>query len=177
VTASSPGEGRGATFTIRLPLDREARTDTSSETAASDLPPATAASNALCGRRVLVVEDYDDARELVASVIRGAGAEVTSVISTAEALRCLAQAMPDLLVADLGLPGEDGYTLLRRIRAMPTPQAQALPAVALTAYARPSDRDRALDAGFLRYVIKPVDPEQLVAVLASVLAGPAAMER
>ena len=103
------------------------------------------------------------------SVIGAAGAVVTSATSTAEALKCLAEDPPELLVADLGLPGEDGYTLLKRIRAMNTPYTATLPAVALTAYARPSDRDRALAAGFLRYVIKPVDPEELVAALTSIL--------
>ena len=171
VTASSPGEGRGATFTIRLPLDRESRPATPSDAPVSDLPHASWPSNALRGRKVLVVEDYDDARELVASVIGAAGAGVTSATSTEEALKCLAEAAPDLLVADLGLPGEDGYTLLERIRAMNTPYTTALPAVALTAYARPSDRDRALAAGFLRYVVKPVDPEELVSVLTSILEG------
>ena len=125
--------------------------------------------DALHGRKVLVVEDHDDARELVANVLGAAGAEVISAASTGEALECMAGTTPDLLVADLGLPGEDGYTLLRRIRGMNTAETQALPAVALTAYARASDRERALAAGFLRYVIKPVDPAELVTVLASVL--------
>ena len=118
---------------------------------------------------MLVVEDHDDARELVASVIGAAGAEVTSVTTTEEALASLAETAPDLLVADLGLPGEDGYTLLKRIRALNTPSAAALPAIALTAYARPSDRDRALAAGFVHYVIKPVAPEELISVLTSIL--------
>ena len=77
--------------------------------------------------------------------------------------------MPDLLLADLGLPGEDGYALLGRVRAMNTPATRSLPAVALTAYARSSDRERALAAGFVRYIIKPVEPAELVDVLASVL--------
>jgi PAS domain S-box-containing protein len=169
VAASSPGEGRGATFTIRLPIDRESGAAAPSETAARGPLHAAGPSSALRGRKVLVVEDHDDARELVASVIGAAGAEVTSATSTGEALKLLGETAPDLLVADLGLPGEDGYTLLKRIRSMNTPYAAGLPAVALTAYARPSDRDRALAVGFLRYVIKPVDPEELVAVLASIL--------
>ena len=168
VAADSPGEGRGATFTIRLPLDRGIRASTRTETAATGLFGA-GLSHTLHGRRVLLVEDHDDARELVANVLGAAGAEVISVTSAEEALECIAGTMPDLLLADLGLPGEDGYALLQRIRAMNTSQAQALPAVALTAYARASDRERALAAGFLRYLIKPVDPAELVTVLASVL--------
>jgi len=169
VTANSPGEGRGATFTIRLPLDCDSRPTTPGDLPVSGLPQSSTPSHALRGRKVLVVEDYDDARELVSSVIGATGAVVTSATSTAEALKCLAEDPPELLVADLGLPGEDGYTLLKRIRAMNTPYTATLPAVALTAYARPSDRDRALAAGFLRYVIKPVDPEALVAALISIL--------
>jgi CheY-like chemotaxis protein len=92
---------------------------------------------------------------------------VSTAASTREALECIAVAIPDLLLADLGLPDEDGYTLLRRIRA--NPKLKALPAVALTAYARASDRERALAAGFLDYVIKPVDPQVLVNVIVSVV--------
>jgi CheY-like chemotaxis protein len=169
VAADSPGEGRGATFTIWLPLDRATQVSTPTETAASARSLDVGRSEALHGRKVLVVEDHDDARELVASVLGAAGAEVISVTSTQEALDCLDGTMPDLLLADLGLPGEDGYTLLRRIRAMKTSETDALPAVALTAYARASDRERALAVGFLRYVVKPVDPAELVNVLASVL--------
>ena len=117
--------------------------------------------------KVLVVEDHADARDLVACVLDAAGAEVTTAASSREALKGIAGTMPDLLLADLGLPDEDGYTLLRRIRANPT--SAALPAVALTAYARASDRERALAAGFLDYVIKPVDPQELVKVIVSVI--------
>ena len=119
---------------------------------------------------MLVVEDHDDARELVASVLAAAGAEVMTAASTAEALDRIAGTKPDVLLADLGLPGEDGYTLLRRIRAMKAFDAEALPAVALTAYVRASDRQRALAAGFLHYIVKPVDPEELVKVIVSVIA-------
>ena len=169
VAADSPGEGRGATFTIWLPHDRATPVSTPTETAAAALSLDVGRPEALHGRKVLVVEDHDDARELVASVLGAAGAEVISVTSTREALDCLGGMTPDLLLADLGLPGEDGYTLLRRIRAMKTSETDALPAVAITAYARASDRERALAAGFLRYVVKPVDPAELVNLLASVI--------
>ena len=118
---------------------------------------------------MLVVEDHDDARQLVVSVLGAAGAEVTSATSTREALACLSRVTPDLLLADLGLPGEDGYALLRHVRAMSSPEISAMPAVAITAYARASDRERALAAGFVRYVVKPVDPSELVSVVAAVL--------
>ena len=167
VEADSPGEGHGATFTIRLPIDRRARASTASETSALGLSMPGELSRPLHGHKVLVVEDHDDARDLVACVLDAAGAEVTTAASTREALEAITVTVPDLLLADLGLPDEDGYTLLRRIRAIPT--LGTLPAVALTAYARASDRERALAAGFLDYVIKPVDPQELVKVIVSVI--------
>ena len=171
VEADSPGEEHGATFTIRLPIDRRARASAPFETSPLGLSMPGGGPRPLHGRKVLVVEDHDDARDLVACVLGAAGAEVTTAASTREALERIAVTTPDLLLADLGLPDEDGYTLLRRIRAMPTLDAAALPAVALTAYARASDRERALAAGFLDYLIKPVDPQELVKVIVSVIEG------
>ena len=171
VDADSPGEGHGATFTIRLPIGRGTQSSGAPETAAADLSTSPGLSYPLQGRKVLVVEDHDDARELVARVLEAAGADVMTAASTRDALDRIAAAMPDLLLADLGLPDEDGYTLLKRIRAIPIPQAEALPAVALTAYARATDRDRALAAGFVDYIVKPVDPRELVRVIAAVIDG------
>ena len=102
-------------------------------------------------------------------MLEAAGAEVMTAASTPEAFDRIAAATPDVLLADLGLPGEDGYTLLKRIRRIKEFNASALPAIALTAYARASDRERALAAGFLHYIIKPVDPEELVKVITSVV--------
>ena len=103
---------------------------------------------------------------MVASVLGAAGAEVMTASSNAEALDRLSRTTPDVLVADLGLPGEDGCALLARVRAM---KIRDLPAVALTAYARASDRERAIAAGFVHYVVKPVDPDELVGVIASIV--------
>ena len=169
VEADSPGEGHGATFTIRLPIDRRSSDSTASDTSAVGRSSAAGLSRPLHGRKVLVVEDHDDARDLVACVLGAAGAEVITAASTGEALERIAGTTPDLLLADLGLPDEDGYTLLKRIRAIRTSETEALPAVALTAYARASDRERALAAGFLDYVVKPVDPQELVHVIVSVI--------
>jgi CheY-like chemotaxis protein len=166
--ADSAGEGHGATFTIRLPLT-EAGHDPTFAPAAAEGPTHAIHPRPLHGRKVLVVEDHDDARELVARVLGEAGAEVISARSTAEALESLTVTRPDLLLADLGLPFEDGYTLLQRVRAMTWADHQTIPAVALTAYARASDRERAIAAGFLRYIVKPVDPAELVDVLSAVL--------
>lgn len=169
VKADSPGEAHGATFTIYLPIGRPSEASTT-DRAAAETTVAAKPSPPLRGRKVLVVEDHDDARELVASVLEAAGAEVMTAASTPEALAAMAITLPDLLVADLGLPGEDGYMLLNHIRAMKAFDAAGLPAVALTAYARASDRERALAAGFERYIVKPVDPAELVKVIVSVFA-------
>jgi CheY-like chemotaxis protein len=115
---------------------------------------------------VLIVEDHDDARELIAAVLEAAGARVLSASSTAEALKEARDVRPDLLLADIGLPGEDGYMLLKKLRAI---HGADLPAIALTAYARASDRERALAAGFQQHVLKPVDPAQLVMTIVSLL--------
>jgi PAS domain S-box-containing protein len=168
VKADSAGEAHGATFTIQLPIDRGigvSTTDASATDQSADAKPRPS----LRGRKIFVVEDHEDARELVATVLRAAGAEVITAASTEEALNLIADTAPDVLLADLGLPGEDGYTLLRSIRAMQSFDAATLPAVALTAYARASDRERAVAAGFMHYIVKPVDPEELVNVIVSVV--------
>jgi len=120
----------------------------------------------LSDRVVLVVEDHDDARELVAGVLEGAGARVLSASTAQEAVDLATDVRPEVLVADVGLPGEDGYSLLARIRAM----VPEIPALALTAYARASDRDRAMAAGFQQHVVKPADPEQLLRVIVALLS-------
>ena len=169
VKADSAGQAHGATFTIHLPIDRRIGVLTTATTAA-ELSASAIPSQSLRGNKVLVVEDHDDARELVAAVLRAVGAEVMTAASGAEALDRVMGTTPDVLLLDLGLPGEDGYTLLRRIRAMNAFEGRVVPAVALTAYARASDRKRALAAGFLHYVVKPVDPEELVKVILGVVA-------
>ena len=163
VEAASAGEGHGATFTIHLPIaDRghtSARPAIDAELSAATWGPV------LRGRTILVAEDHDDARELIAGVLEAAGARVLSASTAQEAIERAAKVRPDVLVADLGLPGEDGYALLARIRDM----CPEIPALALTAYARASDRDRALAAGFQHHVIKPVDPQQLLELIAGLL--------
>jgi len=119
-----------------------------------------------------VVEDDSDARELLAMILRGAGATVTTASSVAEALQVLQRKPPHVLVCDIAMPGEDGYTLIRRIRA--GEGDPALPAVAVTAFARREDRDRALDAGFDLHMPKPVEPAELVSAVASLARHQAA---
>jgi CheY-like chemotaxis protein len=119
---------------------------------------------------VLVVDDELDARELVAEAFKSAGAIVYMAASARDALGVLATAQPDVLVSDIGMPFEDGYALMRQIRELPAERGGQIPALALTAYARAADADRAFDAGYQRHVAKPVDPLLLVHLVAG-LAG------
>ena len=118
--------------------------------------------------RVLVVDDEPDARDLFASMLRGAGAVVTTAISAAEARHLLATNPPQVLVADIEMPEEDGYELMHTVRSGGGPKQ--LIAVAVTAYARDVDKRRALDAGFDWHLAKPVEPDDLISVIASLLA-------
>jgi len=120
--------------------------------------------------RVLIVDDEADARELVSTVLQSQGAEVAIASSVSEALAQLAAFQPQVLVSDIGMPREDGYSLMRQVRSLPLEQGGRIPAVALTAYARAEDRRRALMVGFQSHVAKPVNPTELVIVVAS-LAG------
>ena len=166
VHAMSAGEGHGATFVIRLPAGDRSHPIAPRPSVPAGLA-ASAASQKLSGRTILVVEDDRDARELIAGVLAVAGARVTAASNTRDAITLAKEERPDILLADLGLPGEDGFVLLTEFRAL----YADVPAIALTAYARTTDRDRVLAAGFLRHVIKPVDPKQLVDLVSSILAG------
>jgi CheY-like chemotaxis protein len=159
VRAHSPGPHRGATFIVELPVgsvQSSPRTKTPAE-------PVT-----LHGISVLIVDDNDDGREMLAANLAQYGAEVRDVSSAAEALRIVAEAdsRPDVVVSDLGMPETDGYELVRRIRAIPG--ASHLPAIAVTAYAHGEDRIRALVAGYHTHLAKPVDGAMLAAAIAAV---------
>jgi PAS domain S-box-containing protein len=171
VGAESGGEGKGARFTVRLPV-RPVQAEPAAVAPAADAagsgPAAPAEPVSLAGLRVLVVDDDADARELVRVVLGNSGAEVSSASTADEAMQLLTRQVPDVLVSDIGLPGEDGYGLIRRLRGQP--QTARLPALALTAYASIVDQDRALEAGFQRHLAKPVDPSELVKAIASVVA-------
>ncbi len=165
VSASSAGEGEGATFTVHFPLG---------------LPLATPAQEAivpssvsLSGLRLLVVDDEPDMREMLASALEQHGAEVATAASGEEALRWLAENRADLLVSDIAMPGMDGCALVRELRRAGTGRVARMPAVAVSAFARPEDRRDALEAGFQDYLTKPVEPEVLVARIAA-LARPRA---
>jgi len=164
VDAASQGEGRGATFTVRLPMSVvEARADQSA--AMPRLPRLDAL-------RILVVDDNTDGRALTSLVLTQAGASVKAAASVREALQMLDGERPDVLVSDIGLPDEDGFGLIRRIRQHEAEHGGFLPAVALTGYARPEDRDRSLAAGYQAHVPKPVDPAELAAAIATIAHHP-----
>ena len=126
-------------------------------------------SLALAGFRILVVDDDEDSRFYITTVLAADGAIVTTVESAAAALEVLPELQPDVCIFDIAMPGEDGYSLIRKVRALTTDSAGQVPAVALTAYADAEDRLWALEAGFQIHVAKPVDPEELVITVANLV--------
>jgi PAS domain S-box-containing protein len=172
VTASSAGEGRGATFTVTLPLlDPADSADAASGDRGEGAAPATDElpedSPRLDGVRVLVVDRSEEVREVIARILRLSGAEVEAVGSAADALAAFAGTVPDVLLSAIDMEGETGYSLLRKVRSLPRDVGGAVPAAALTAYSRTEDRVRALRAGFQMYMPKPVQPAELLAVVAA----------
>ncbi len=164
IEAESPGEGRGATFTVHLPAFRaEAAGGPSGATKAA----AGRRRKALAGVRVVVVEDDDDTRQLLDTVLTGCGAQVAPARDVGSALEAIERVRPDVVLSDVGLPAEDGYALARRASELPRDRGGGAALVALTAYAGPEDRARALAAGFGHHVAKPIEPEELVALVAS----------
>jgi PAS domain S-box-containing protein len=167
VSVHSEGEGKGATFTIMLPIVsvvNDKNENQGEEVITFDGLPS------LAGLKVLVVDDEPDTRELIREVLKECGSEVITSHSAAEALEALEQHKPDILISDLGMPDEDGYSLISKIRALPAERGGQIPAAALTAYARAEDRMRVLRSGFQFHLPKPVDSAELVTVVAS-LAG------
>ncbi|HEX3250141.1 MAG TPA: ATP-binding protein [Pyrinomonadaceae bacterium] len=173
VAVASEGEGKGATFTITLPFvgvvvgqkeDEAAHPTQHDETISFEGLPS------LHGLKVLVVDDEPDTRELISEVLKECGSEVITSRSAVEALEALEQYKPDILISDLGMPDEDGYSLISKIRALPAERGGQIPAAALTAYARAEDRMRVLRSGFQFHLPKPIDSAELVTVVAS-LAG------
>ena len=157
VSAESPGEGLGATMTVHLPV-REVRTHPTTDQSAE--PRGTA----LSGLRVLLVDDEADTRDMLRVLLEVQGATVTAASSAGEALDLLRRHPTDVLLADIGMPEQDGYALIEAVRALPTSEA-IVPAVAVTAYVSSRDRARAFKSGYGWHVAKPVDPDQLIAVI------------
>ena len=176
VEVHSEGKNRGSTFTISLPLI-PADVSAQGTTAEAVLLQKTemqpfGSVEVLQGVRVLVVDDEPDARDLLSTILRRYGSDVRCSESAADAMEAFAEWEPDILVSDIGMPDEDGYTLIKKVRQLDSNRAQKIPAVALTAYATDEDRMRALDAGFQTHVAKPIEPEIFVSSIASVLKSP-----
>jgi signal transduction histidine kinase/CheY-like chemotaxis protein len=167
VHAANREQRSGAVFTIRLPRRVVAAASAGSAQSAAEPGSAMATALPLAGVRVLVVDDEPDAREVAATVLERCGAQVTVAASASQALEALQRTRFDVLVSDVGMPEEDGYSLMRRIRGLATQRGGAVPAVALTAYAGEQDRLRSLEAGFQTHLSKPMQPAELVAVVAS----------
>lgn len=161
VTAESAGEGQGATFTVNLPLI------SSPDFIASNSNSQTIPN--LEGIKILIVDDEADTREFLAFLLQQYGAIVTVAISAHDALAKFSDILPNILLSDLGMPLMDGYILIRQIRTMPEEQGGQIPAIALTAFAADINKQQVLAAGFNRHIAKPVEPLQLVTLIASVL--------
>jgi PAS domain S-box-containing protein len=203
VEVTSPGEGLGATFTVRLPLlertqvglrtsgglaqqqevqiEREDPEKTKNASSSSSLSPQSSplspqsssssltpprVLNILSGLRILVVDDEADAREFLSTALEQYGGKILAVASALDALEALEQFQPDVLVSDIGMPLEDGYSLIAKVRNHSTERVRRLPALALTAYASQADTQRAIDAGFDGHIAKPVEPTLLAEALA-----------
>ncbi len=164
VTANSPGEGLGATFTVMLPLS-------SSQPQTPERQEELDSSPNFKGMRILVVDDEEDTLELLVFSLEQYGAQVRAVVSATEALEVLVQWQPDLLLSDIGMPEVDGYMLIRHIRSLPSQQGGQIQAIALTAYAGQLNQQQILAAGFQRHVTKPVDPVELAAVISDLVAN------
>ncbi len=166
VSAASPGIDQGTTFTVRLPSTVPTREGVERRHALTTQGTTNLTPTELEGLTVLVVDDQADARDLIRRVLEDCAATVLTAATANEALRLIEQRRPHVLVSDIGMPEVDGYELLRRVRALD--RGGRLPAIALTAFARSEDRTKALRAGFMVHVAKPVDPSELVATVASV---------
>ncbi len=170
VDVTSPGKGQGATFVISLPFVQPPRSAAVRSVRDALAPVRRSHVAALAGVRALVVDDDSDTRDLLAEVLRSRGVQVTAASSADEGLAALDLEIPDILLTDIAMPDHDGFDLIRRVRERPADRGGRVPAVAITAYARPEDTERSLASGFQMHLSKPVDMDELLATVAS-LAG------
>ncbi|MBD2414880.1 hybrid sensor histidine kinase/response regulator [Nostoc calcicola FACHB-389] len=171
ISAESPGTEQGATFTVKLPLLQDNRGNKTSREAAGEIS-SPEVSTPLAGLKVLVVDDETDTRNFLSFMFEDYGAIATAVASADEALAVLEQAKPDILISDIGMSEQDGYTLIRKLRSLEPEKGGRIPAIALTAYTREEDRLQALAAGFQQHLPKPIDPTKLIGVVVNVLKLP-----
>ena len=171
VRAQSPGDNCGTTFTVHLLATAVHRSANEEDRLQPKTQPAVSPdfkSVDLSGIKILVVDDEPDGRELLKQVLSGCDAKVFMAATAGEALLLVEKERPDVLISDIGMPDMDGIELLRQVRALGPEKGSTLPAIALTAFARSEDRARALHAGFLAHISKPVEPAELVATVASI---------
>ncbi|OWY65789.1 hybrid sensor histidine kinase/response regulator [cyanobacterium TDX16] len=174
IEAYSEGEGKGTTFTVRLPLTNSPSTGTSPSRATPNLINLTAndeskLNSLLNGVNVLVVEDNNDSRDFIKFALEQAGATVTTVSSAADAVAYLERNRPDILISDIAMPETDGYQFIQQLRATEQPGDKHIPAIALTAHAKPEDRSRSLAAGFQQHITKPVESTALITAVAELI--------
>jgi len=169
VSASSEGENKGATFTIKLPVATvsQAAENADTEGVSGNLKSENAPNIRLDGLLILAVDDEEDTRHLLVQSLTFYGATVITAKSAEEGLTALQEKNPDILVSDIGMPDEDGYSLIRRVRALSGEHQKNIPAIALTAFTRAQDRMKAMTTGYQNHVSKPVEPDELATVIAS----------
>ena len=170
VTARSEGEGKGAEFVVEIPISiaaESAKLEEQGQDGRAASASSVAGMPSLEGLRILVVDDDADAREVVSAILSQAGAEVATASSAPQAIDLVDRWVPNVLISDIGMPQEDGYQLIRKLRARLSDKSARIPAIALTAFARPQDRLKALSAGYQMHVPKPIEPIELVTVVAS----------
>lgn len=177
ISASSAGQHRGATFLVSLPIVvLTAPEDAGPSGSRPDPPAAEDSARRLQNLLALVVDDDEDGRRLVMAILVREGAEVFEAASAAQALEVMRDTPVQLLVSDIAMPGEDGYSLMRRVRALGEPDRRALPAIALTSFARPEDRGCAVAAGVDRHMAKPIEPHAFVDAVVALLSAKGATQ-
>ena len=171
INAESEGLGRGSVFTVDLPLAQERRDPARAEERRKEVERRRSRSGAirLDGVHVLLVEDDDDSRKLLGTMLKRHGARVTSTKSAAEAMEVFADELPDVMISDIGMPDQDGYELVRRLRQLPAARGGAVPAIALTGYASRKDRERALNAGYQQHMPKPIEQVEMIKAIAALV--------
>jgi PAS domain S-box-containing protein len=171
IRAESDGIGKGAVFTVDLPLAQERRDPARAEERRREVERRRSRMGAvrLDGVHVLLVEDDDDSRKLLGTMLKRYGARVTSTKSAAEALAVFEGELPDVLLSDIGMPDQDGYELMRKLRALPPERGGKTPAIALTGYASRKDRERALNTGYQQHMAKPIEQADMIKAIAALV--------
>ena len=173
VHAKSAGQGQGATFIVTLPLaisqDEPQATDRHLPHALPRPPTLTDRTDDIAGIKVLVLDDEKDSRDLVKRLLEDKKAVALAAANPIHALELVRSERPEIIISDIGMPGEDGYAFIGKVRSLPPEQGGDTPAIALTAYARAEDRVSAARAGFQQHLAKPVEPTELIAVIANLL--------